>query len=395
MKTEATHAGSDLLAEPTPNLHTPTIAALSDDTTRELSRMWRELLGLETISADQNFFDLGGDSSLAVRMFSQIEDLFGVKLPLATLYEAPTIEELARIIRGEVSSSGWSPLVAIQPMGSRPPIFCMHGAGGTVLIYRDLSQRLGPDQPFYGLQAQGLDGDRPPLTTIEEMAALYVREIRKTQRQGPYFLAGYCGGGTIAYEVAQQLHEAGEEVALLALFDTMNWSKIPITFRNRSIYTFQRLVFHAASFFSLSVDNQSKFLREKIKILRSRIPVWRGMLQAKFGKGAGGAASTSLALGRIWQTNDAACWQYVPKPYAGFITDFRPAKQYQIFDKPELKWNSLAQGGQKVVVLPVNPASMLVEPFVEHLAGALRQSVDAAIAGCNSNLSTEIAVKSL
>ncbi len=395
MKTEATHAGSDLLAEPAANLQAPTIALLSDDTTRELSRIWRELLGLVAISPHQNFFDLGGDSSLAVRMFSQIEDLFGVKLPLATLYEAPTIEELARIIRGEVSSFGWSPLVAIQPLGSRPPIFCMHGAGGTVLIYRDLSQRLGLDQPFYGLQSQGLDGDRPPLTTIEDMAALYVKEIRKTQRQGPYFLAGYCGGGTIAYEVAQQLQESGESVAMLALFDTMNWSKIPITLRNRSIYSFQRLVFHAASFLSLDSGNKSKFLREKIKILRSRLPVWRGMLQAKFGRGASGAASTSLALGRIWQTNDTACWQYLPKPYAGVILDFRPAKQYQIFDKPELKWNGLAQGGQNVVVLPVNPASMLVEPFVEHLAAALRQSMDAAIAGCSSTLSTEIPAKSL
>jgi phthiocerol/phenolphthiocerol synthesis type-I polyketide synthase E len=394
MKTEATHAGPDLLSAPSANLQT-SIIEVPDATSRELSRIWCELLGLETIALDQNFFDLGGDSSLAVRMFSQIEELFGAKLPLATLYEAPTIEELARIVRGEVSSSGWSPLVTIQPLGSRPPIFCMHGAGGTVLIYRDLSQHLGLDQPFYGLQSQGLDGDRPPLTTIEEMAALYVKEIRKTQRHGPYFLAGYCGGGTIAYEVAQQLQEGGEQVAFLALFDTMNWSKIPITLRNRSIYTFQRLVFHAASFLSLDLGNQSKFLREKIKILRSRIPVWRGMLQAKFGKDARGAASTSLALGRIWQTNDSACWQYVPKPYAGVITDFRPAQQYRIFDKPELKWNGLAQGGQEVTVLPVNPASMLVEPFVEHLAGALRQSMDAAIAGCNSGLSTQIAVKSL
>ena len=395
MKSEATHAGPDLLSAPSANLQTSATAVSDDATSRALSSIWCELLGLQTIALDQNFFDLGGDSSLAVRMFSQIEERFGVKLPLATLYEAPTIEELARIVRGEVSSSGWSPLVTIQPLGSRPPVFCMHGAGGTVLIYRDLSQHLGLDQPFFGLQSQGLDGDRPPLTTIEEMAALYVKEIRKTQLHGPYFLAGYCGGGTIAYEVAQQLQEGGELVAFLALFDTMNWSKIPITLRNRSIYTFQRLVFHAASFLSLDLGNQSKFLREKIKILRSRIPVWRGMLQAKFGKDASGAASISLALGRIWQTNDAACWQYVPKPYAGVITDFRPAKQYRIFDKPELKWDGLAQGGQDVTVLPVNPASMLVEPFVEHLAGALRKSMDAAIAGCSSTLSTEIPVKSL
>jgi phthiocerol/phenolphthiocerol synthesis type-I polyketide synthase E len=389
MKSEGTQAGSNVLSVPVADLAMSRPNAEKDDTVELLSRIWRELLGIDTIAVDQNFFDLGGDSSLAVRMFSQIEDLFGVKLPLATLYEAPTIEELARILRGEVASSGWSPLVVIQPLGPRPPLFCMHGAGGTVLIYRELSEHLGLDQPFYGLQSQGLDGDIPPLTTIEEMAALYVKEIRRTQPHGPYFLAGYCGGGTIAYEAAQQLQAEGEPIALLALFDTMNWSKIPITLRSKSTYAFQRVVFHAASFLSLDFGNQSRFLREKIKILRSRIPVWRGMLQAKFSKDPNSAASTSIALGRVWQTNDQACWQYVPQAYAGAVTDFRPSTQYRIFNKPDLKWDSLAQGGQEIIVLPVNPASMLVEPFVEHLAAALRRSMDAAMVRCNAGYSSE------
>lgn len=138
-----------------------------DAAAARLLRIWQETLGVDTISADQNFFDLGGDSSLAVRVFAEIEKVFGVKLPLATLYDAPTPAELARVISGEVAGAGWSPLVAVQPSGSRPPLFCMHGAGGTVLMYRELSQRLGEDQPFYGLQAQGLDGTCPPLTTIE------------------------------------------------------------------------------------------------------------------------------------------------------------------------------------------------------------------------------------
>jgi thioesterase domain-containing protein/acyl carrier protein len=390
MKSEGTHVGSDTLSVPVAKLAVGSrLSTEKIDPIEPLSRIWRELLGIATIEVDQNFFDLGGDSSLAVRMFSEIENIFGVKLPLATLYEAPTIEDLARILDGEVTSSAWSPLVTVQPLGSRPPLFCMHGAGGTVLIYRELSQRLGSDQPLYGLQSQGLDGDRPPLTTIEDMASLYVKEIRKAQPHGPYFLAGYCGGGTVAYEVAQQLQSDGEQVALLALFDTMNWSRIPITLRNKSTYAFQRVVFHAASFLSLDFGNQSRFLREKIKILRSRIPVWRGMLQAKFSKDSDGIASTSIALGRVWQTNDQACWQYVPKPYAGVVTDFRPLTQYRIFNKPDLKWDGLAQGGQEVIVLPVNPASMLVEPFVEHLADKLRRSIDAAMVRWNAGCSNE------
>jgi thioesterase domain-containing protein len=299
-------------------------------------------------------------------MFSQIEQTSGVKLPLATLYEAPTIEELARILRGEALSAGWSPLVAIQPLGSRPPLFILHTwCRRNRSDIRDLSRHLGLDQPFYGLQSQGLDGSLSPLATIEEMAVLYMRGIRRTQPHGPYFLGGYCGGSTIAYEVAQQLQGDGEEVALLAMFDTMNWSKIPITLRSKATYVCQRLVFHAASFMSLGFGNQSRFLRETIKILRSRIPVWRGMLPAKFKKNPGSAASTSVALGRVWQLNDRACWQYVPKSYPGVVTDFRPSTQYRLFNKPDLKWDRLAQGGQEVIVLPVNPASMLVEPFVE------------------------------
>jgi thioesterase domain-containing protein/aryl carrier-like protein len=371
------------------------IAAPRDAVEQMLVQIWSGILRVRSISIRGNFFEMGGHSLLAVRLMAEIERLSKRRLPLATLYQAPTIEKLAQILRGEASSSGWSPLVAIQPSGSRPPLFCMHGAGGTVLIYRDLSRHLGLDQPFYGLQSQGLDGSRPPLQTIEEMAALYIRDIRRIQPHGPYFLGGYCGGGTIAYEVAQQLQADGEQVALLALFDTMNWSKIPTTLWNKGSYSCQRLVFHAASFLSLNRRDQSRFLREKMEILRGRIPVWRGMLLAKFSKHRSSAASLSLLLARIWQTNDRACFQYVPKPCAGAVTDFRPLTQYRIFSKPDLKWDRLARGGQEVVVLPINPASMLVEPFVGHLADALRRSMDAAIERHESSMPAEAVVNAL
>jgi len=358
---------------------TTPLAAAENETLSQLAEIWQEVLGIECVGVDQNYFDLGGDSSLAVRMFAEIEKVFKVKLPLATLYDAPTIEELARFLKSNSVASGWSPLVAIQPLGSRPPFFCFHGAGGNVLTYRDLSRHLGSDQPFYGLQSQGLDGSRPPLTKIEEMAALYLKEIRRVQPHGPYFLGGYCGGGTIAFEVAQQLRADREPVALLALFDTMNWSQIPLTIWSKIAYASQRLVFHAASFLKLDFVGKTKFFREKVEALRSRIPVWRSLMMAKFHHRTGNANSGSLILGQIWQTNDRACWTYLPKPYPGKITDFRPVKQYRVFNKPGLKWDQLAQGGQEVVVLPVYPAGMLVEPFVEHLAVALRKCMDAAI----------------
>ncbi len=359
-------------------------AVLAEDaTSQQLVRIWRNIFELESVGANDDFFDLGGESSLAVQMFAQIERTLKVKLPLATIYEASTIRELARIVNGEVEFSGWSPLVAIQPSGSRPPLFCFHGAGGNVLNYQKLAQHLGEDQPFYGLQSQGLDGTSAPLTTIEEMASLYVKHIRRVQATGPYLLAGYCMGGTVAYEVAQQLHAAGEPVALLALLDTMNWHKVPLTVWSRSSYTCQQVAFHAASVIKLDARGKIKFLKEKLQVFRGRIPVWRGMLRAMFGPG--GARSNSILLGQIWQTNDIACWNYIPKPYPGAILDVRPAKQYRVFNKPELKWERLAEGGQRAVVLPVYPAGMLVEPYVKHLAAVLKASIDDAIGLCTSH----------
>ncbi len=369
-----------MVSAPFAHSSTSEVKPISEDATaRKLSVIWQEQLGVDSVSPDQNFFDLGGDSSLAVRMFSEIERVFGVKLPLATLYEAPTIEELARILRAEAPTSGWSPLVPIQPSGLRPPLFCIHGAGGTVLMYRELSHHLGDDQPFYGLQAQGLDGSTPPLTKVEDMAAVYVKEIRRKQSHGPYFIAGYCMGGTVAYEVAQQLCQRGETVALLALFDTMNWHAIPLTAWSKISHARQQLFFHAASFLSLDSEGKTKFLKEKFRELKNRIPVWRGMLLSKFSQRSRDSVSDSLLLARIWQMNDRASWNYVAKPYPGKITDIRPARQYRIFSKPGSKWEQLAQGGQEVIVLPVNPATMLVEPFVEQLAVAVRKSIDSAM----------------
>ncbi len=359
------------------------VSETEDATTSQLARIWQDLLGVKSIGLDQNYFDLGGDSPLAVQLFAQIERIFGVKLPLAILFEAPTIEELARILRRETSTSRWSPLVGIQPAGSRPSFFCVHGAGGNVLIYRELSQHLGLDQPFYGLQSPGLDGSRPPLTRIEDMAALYVKEIRRLQPHGPYFLGGYCMGGTIAYEMAQQFLAQGEKVALLALFDTMNWYKVPLpSIWEKSYHAGQRLLFHAANFFDLDRAGKGKFFLEKMKVLRNRFPVWRGMLLGRLLKNSITTKSKSRVLGHIWETNDRAGFHYDPQPYPGVITDFRPVKQYRMCNKPGLKWDRLAQGGHEIVVLPVYPAGMLVEPFVKHLAVALRKSIDDASAHC-------------
>jgi non-ribosomal peptide synthetase component F/thioesterase domain-containing protein len=352
------------------------IAFPQNDTEKQLKQIWGELLGIRSIGVQQNYFELGGNSILAVRLFNQIENAFTVKLPLSTLLEAPTIRQFARLLRNDGSVPTWSPVVPIQPFGSRPPFFCVHAAGGNVLLYRALSRHLGGGQPFYGLQFPGLDGEQPLLTRIEDIAALYVQEIRTIQPHGPYYLGGYCLGGTIALEMAQQLTRVGEEVALLALFDTLNWSKIaPYSIWSKAYHQGERLLFHARNFTILSFNDKVKFFQEKLIILRSRSNLWRGKLSRKLST----SESKSSLLAQIWDITDRAAVKYIAKPYPGRITDFRPFKQYSKYSGPDIYWDSLAGGGYDIVTLPVYPAGMLLEPFVEQLAAELKASMDKAM----------------
>jgi acyl carrier protein len=186
----------------------------------KLVKLWESVLGRHPIGVQENFFELGGHSLLAVRLMHRVEQEFGKNLPIATMLHAPTVQQLAEILRQEGCPMAMSCLVPIQPSGSKPPLFCIHGGGGAVMVYRELALVLGTDQPVYGLQAQGLDGNQPCLTSVEDMAAHYMKEIRAVQPNGPYFLGGLSFGGTVAYEMAQQLCAQGEEVGLLFLFDT-------------------------------------------------------------------------------------------------------------------------------------------------------------------------------
>jgi thioesterase domain-containing protein/acyl carrier protein len=188
-------------------------------TEKMLVTIWADVLKLGHVGVTDNFFWLGGHSLMAVRLFAEIDNNFGIRLPLATLFEAPTISQLAKILERDCPPS-WSSLVPIQPKGSKPPLFCIHACGAHVFIYRPLAAYLDGDQPVYGLQAQGIDGTHEPYTHIEDMAAHYIKEIRELEPDGPYYLAGDTLGGLIAFEMAQQLTGQGKDVALLAMFDT-------------------------------------------------------------------------------------------------------------------------------------------------------------------------------
>ncbi len=191
-----------------------------DPVQMELLDIWRRIPGFQAIGVTDSFFDFGGHSLLAARLMNDIEERFGVRLPLATLFEAPTVEALAKFIRAGNSARPWSPLVTIRSSGTRPPLFCVHGIGGNALNFERLGVWLSPDQPLYGLQAYGVDCGRP-IARLEDMASAYIAAIHEIQPEGPYFIAGYSAGGIVAFEMVRQLRRAGKSVALLVLFDAL------------------------------------------------------------------------------------------------------------------------------------------------------------------------------
>src|SRR6185312_13465908 len=195
-------------------------AAPRDSLEMQLAALWEEVLDTRPIGIKQNFFDLGGHSLLAVKLMARIQQSFGAKISLSAILRAPTIEQLANVMRHNLRPASRSSLVPMQPSGSQLPFFCVPGAGGNTMYLYNLSRQLGPDQPFYGLQGVGLDGEATPHTRVEEMATHYLTAIQSVQPHGPYCLGGHSLGGWVAFEMAQRLEQMGEEVAMLAILDT-------------------------------------------------------------------------------------------------------------------------------------------------------------------------------
>lgn len=351
-----------------------------DEIEQAIATIWQDLLGVQQVRVYDEFFELGGSSLLALRLFSQIDQKLGKNLPLATLFEALTVEQLANLLRDEDWTASWSSLVKMQAGDSRPPLFLVHAAGGNVLIYRDLARHLGSDQPVYGLQAQGLDGEQPFLTTIEDMAARYVREVQTVQPEGPYFLGGYCMGGTVALEMANQLSALGQEVGMVACFETYNWINKPPRPKWSKLYSYwQKLEFHLRNFLLLDSEGKRRFLQEKAKVLQSRVGVWYGMFLSRMGGEAQQRGGQHSLIAQLWETNERAPFHYDPGTYPGQITNFLPVKEYASNTCPGMDWEAVAAGGVDTHVLPIYPAGMMVEPFVAQLADKLKACIENAL----------------
>jgi pyochelin synthetase len=348
----------------------------------QLIKLWEKVLNVRPIGLQDNFFDLGGNSLGAVRLFAEMRKLFGRSFSLSILFQAPTVEKLADIIRKDGWSPRWSSLIPIQPGGSKPPFFCVHGGGGNVLIYRELARHLGADYPFYGLQARGLDGSGDYLTTTEAMAESYLSEIRELQPEGPYYLGGFCMGGQVAVEIAQRLVRDGQQVNLLFVIDTHNFNGIPpqFTLREKVGNLGQKIKFHSSNVRHLGVKSQLAYLREKSKIaVRREIERLRVKIVHLFHLNPHRDAVRGTQEEFIEDINDRAFLAYKPVVYPGKMTICKPRRNYAFLRDPFNGWGEIAAGGLEVVELPSDPGGIFIEPYVQTLAEKLKQQIDQAV----------------
>lgn len=344
----------------------------------KLTSIWERVLNVRPIGTDENFFELGGHSLLAVRLFAEIEKTFGKNLPLATLFQTPTVRQLARALRDEGWEPSWSSLVPIKTSGARTPFFCGHAVGGNVLEYHELARLLGADQPVYGFQARGLDGKQPPHTSIREMAAHYIKEMREVQPRGPYLLGGRSSGGTIAFEMACQLTAGGEEVALLALFDTFPSGYFKLlpgsaSFGQRFQRRAKRWQSHLLNLQQLSTTGKVSYVITKLRFApaKAKHKIYRRAykIYQKFGK------PLPPALRNIEEITFTAVKDYEPQIYSGDVTLFLATDMTADYDSKD-GWRELVRGRIDTFEIPGNHLNIIKEPGVQVLAENLRASIE-------------------
>jgi amino acid adenylation domain-containing protein len=341
---------------------TGAFAAAKDAIEQQLVEIWETSLNVRPIGVKDNYFELGGHSLVAVKIMNRIAQGFGKTLPISTLLQAPTIEQLAVILREKNGALPWSCLVPIQTTGSKPPFYCIHGINGAVVRFYDLSKYLGADQPFYGIQAQGLEPSHPCHTRTEEMAAHYIELIRKVQPHGPYFLGGYSFGGVIAYEMAQQLAAAGQKDTIVVLFDSNfpgpGAAKLDLSAWSALTTFFRVPASERASYLWRILTWPKRFIDRRLHV--SKLP-------------------------EIVQKVRTACLQaeenYQVRPYSGRVVLFRSTHEAlgQMSD-PRAEWNKYANRGLEICEVHGNHENILLEPQVKTVAAQLKSSLDGAVA---------------
>lgn len=338
----------------------------------QLAALWQQVLGAPKIGVHDNFFDLGGHSLKAAQLFFLLEQVYSRHLPLATLFQAPTIAALALVLSREQWVPPWQSLVAIQPSGAATPIFMVPGVGGNVLIFAQLARLLGHDQPFYGLQARGLDGKETPFISVPEIATHFVKEIRQLCPQGPYVIAGACTGGLIAYEMAQLLTAQGEHVSLLML-DTWHPSSYP-QHRNRwtmklwlPFFIVRKIVESAQNLFRTPLKDWVWFLRHKGQRALSVVQ----KVVTEEAKGVADTREAEWQVERVTQATFHAVAHYAVYAYPGRLLNIVASNRHIAESAIDTRymWTELAGGESQTVLVGAADSGLLFSsPHVEDVA---------------------------
>lgn len=365
-----------------PDVEIPFVAA-TNEREKALVDIWSEVLKREKIGIDQNFFEIGGSSLLLVQVYSKLRERFKWNILPVDLYQYPTIKALAEYVgEGDLldknkSTSSNSCLIPIQPQGSKPPLFCIHILGRGLQFYRPLAKYLGLEQPLYGLNLQVVNDELNIPNRVEDIAAHYIQEMRTLQPEGPYYLVGLSFGGTVAFEMAQQLVKQGQQVALLALLDTYGvnaFSYVPIS---------KQVLNHWQNFsksgFSYVTSKVRENLMGRFDSFKKLINVNLKKLTCRFYQLKGIPLSEDLQDFSFQAQNLEADSNYVPQVYPGHLTLFFSLdKHYRISYtvEPTLGWGNLAEKGSEIYEIPGSHLGMMAEPYVAVLAEKLQGCIE-------------------
>ena len=331
-----------------------TFASARDQIEERLVNIWEEVLGFQPISIDDNFFDAGGHSLLALRLFSQINLSFQLKLPLATLFYAPTVRGIARIIRDSAVKETASPIVPIQTKGTKPAIYCIGPLTGEVLMFRDLAIELGPDQPIYGLQPFHLP-NRP--AAVEGLAASYIEELRRFGESRPFCVVGYSFGGAVALEIAQQLLRQGIDPPLVVMIDSsyLAGCKTHELFQDR----IRRYKYHVSR-----IVRGAGGLNHLADRLRSRGYRTIHKVSAIAGVGIQRIVTETARIQLL------AAEDYRPRKYPRPVLLLKAETRPEFFDKPDLGWGPILSD-LRIEHVPGNHNSIRTDQNLKILAQKL------------------------
>jgi aspartate racemase len=340
-------------------------------TVEVLIQIWQRVLQRPSINPDDSFYDLGGTDGLADKVFAEIDHAFNRQVPTAAICYAPTIAKLATLLDGPALPR-FSPFVPLKPGGEQPPIVIIHGLGGRASFF-ELAQKMGVENPIYGLQAKGIDGMEEPLNRIEQMAEYYLDSLRELQPQGPYILIGYSFGGLIALEMAQRLSKKGAQVALLVLVDTYPHPRY-LSPLNRLRLRIKRIKGHLS-------DLRGKPLRVAASKVLGMVKL-RGNTFSTISQGNSSTDISRLSFAQttltVKQSDFAAMKLYRPQLYRGKIKFVRPEIDSFLPADPNAVWKKLVQE-LEVETVPGDHLGMVSTRF-ETLAAVLTRYVREAMA---------------